>query len=196
MKKIVIGALVAGTVLAAAPAPAQILSGTINVSGTIAPKCQVVFPGPASPSFTSTVDLGDISQANGTLRPSNDLATLFNNGGGGSANLDFQIVCTTANPVVSIDADPIVSAATADTGYANRVDYLGVVDLDLIGPTTAQFTNDSTAGASSGGALAARLATGQTNLSITANTFRTAAATDVLVAGSYTGLITITVAPQ
>ena len=197
MRKIGLGALAIAIATIAAPASAQIVSGTINVSGTVAPKCQVVSPGPASQSFLSTVDLGDISRANGTLEDDGVLTTRFNAGGIQTANLQFQIVCTTAAPFVTVDADPILNGAgTAPTGYSARVDYTSQVTLDLVNGGSQAVSNLSSAGAPSSQALNARLVTGQNNLTVTATGFTAGNASDVLVAGAYSGVINITIAPS
>lgn len=194
MNKITIG-LLAGTVaFAAMPASAQTVNGTVNIVANIPGKCQVVSPGPAGSTFTSTVDLGDISAADGTLLPSATLAALFDAGGNAAANLEFQVVCNTATPQVTVDSDPILNATAADTGYANRVDYTGTVTFDTI-PGSDVVNNASTAASATSQALGGRLATGGTNVTVTASAFATPNATDVLIAGAYAGLISITIAP-
>ncbi|QLC22436.1 hypothetical protein HFP51_09740 [Parasphingopyxis sp. CP4] len=194
MKKIVFGSMTAALALAATPALSQSVNGVVNITANVPGKCQVVSPGPAGSSFTSTVDLGDISAADGTLLPSATLAALFNAGGSQTANLQFQVVCNTATPQVTVDSDPIVSATPAATGYANRVDYTGTVVFTTI-PGSVTVNNASTAASATSTALNGRLVTGGSNVTVTASNFATANATDVLVAGAYAGVINITIAP-
>lgn len=196
MKKIVLAALAASSALIAMPAAAQTVTGTVNITGSVAPKCQVIDGGgAASGSFTSTVDLGELSQSNGLLRTSASLSSQFNAGGTGSAQLTFRVVCTTAAPGVNVNADPIVNAATAPAGYANRVDYQADVAFSLVGPASQSVSNDSTAAATAA-SLTNRLTGTGNNVVITATNFRTPNATDVMVAGSYNGLITVTISPS
>ena len=66
MKKIVLTALAATTAFIAMPAAAQTVTGTVTLTGSVAPKCSVN-PGAAS-TFSASVNFGELSQANGTLR--------------------------------------------------------------------------------------------------------------------------------
>ena len=81
------------------------------------------------------------------------------------------------------------------TGYANTVHYNANVQLSLVGGNQT-LSNDTLL--VPGGATqtyTARLATGANNVSVTADTFRTPGASDVMLAGTYNGNIQITVAP-
>ena len=73
MRKIILAALAAGSVMAASPALAQTASGTVNVSGTVASKCSAITP------ISGTIALGELALANGTV----DSAF---SGAGGAAN--------------------------------------------------------------------------------------------------------------
>lgn len=190
MKKL-IGLSVAASLMAiASPAMAQSVTGTVNITGTVAPKCLVV-PG-ANSSFTTTVNLGELSQADGRL--AGDLETRFTQQGG--AGLNARVVCTTAAPTISVDATPITSATTADAGYANRIDFTANVAVTTTGGS-ASFSNSSAAPALGATAIGGRLANnGGNNIFITASNFATPAATDLLVAATdYTGQIVVVIAP-
>ncbi|QLC22434.1 hypothetical protein HFP51_09730 [Parasphingopyxis sp. CP4] len=179
---------------AAAPAAAQSVTGTVNITGSVGEKCLVTDPGPAGNTFTTTIDLGELAQADGTLRTG--IEADFNAGGTGASDVDFRVVCTTANPAVTVDADPIVSANSAPAGYANTIDYQADITFSLVANGSQTVSNDTTAGTPAAASLSDRLATGGTNVNVAGSNFRTPNATDVLVADpNYTGLITITIAP-
>jgi hypothetical protein len=198
MKKILLTALAAASALAiAAPAAAQDVTGTVNITGSVGEKCLVTEggDGPASSSFTANVDLGDLSTSAGVLR--SDLATAFNAGGTGGANLEFRVVCTTATPQITVDADPIVaSTATApDPTYADTIDYVAHVTFNLVAGGPQTVDNDTTDTPTSE-ALTARLAAAPDNVVITASDFTTGTGNEILVADdTYTGIIKITIAP-
>jgi type 1 fimbria pilin len=197
MNKILLTALAAVSALAiAAPASAQSVTGVVNITGNVASKCIVATPGaPTGPAtFGGTVALGDLAQANGTL--ATDLATRFN-AVGNNTQLQYKIVCTSANTNVSVDADPILaSTGLAQPGYANRVDYNANVAVTLVSGAGTPVSNDSSAAAATTANYSNRLAATGTNITVTADTFRTANLTDILVAdASYTGKITIVVSP-
>ena len=184
----------AAALISTAPAMAQSVTGTVNITGSVGEKCLVTDPGPAGSTFTTTIDLGELAQANGTLRTG--IATDFNAGGTGTSVVDFRVVCTTSNPFITVDADPIVSGNAAPTGYANTIDYQADITFSLVASGSQTVSNDSTAGAATSTSLTDRLATGGTNVNIAGSNFRTPTATDILVADpTYVGLVTITIAP-
>lgn len=192
MKKIVALSTVAlATALAAAPASAQSVSGTVTINGTVGEKCLVTDTG-ANPNanFGGIVDLGALDDTDGTLRTIAPIAA-----SGDLANLGFRVVCTTANPNVSVTAAPMLNVAAAPTGYANRIDFTADVDFDTVGGTQ-EFQAVTDATATVGGALANRLATGLDNVRVDLSGFNTPGADDVLVAGSYTGSVSITISPN
>jgi hypothetical protein len=192
VNKFMLMALGAGSMIAlAAPAAAQTVTGTINITGSVANKCSVL-PGSGS-TFGGTVALGELAQADGTM--ATDLATRFN-AAANAAQLNFRVVCNTANPTVAVDATPLTTAGAAPTGYASRIDYAAHVAVALTPSGTDTFSNDSRNAASAATATSARIANnGSNNVSVTADTFGTAALTDLLTSGSYTGNISIVIAP-
>lgn len=190
MKKL-LGLSVAASLLTLAnPALAQDVTGTVNITGTVAPKCLVV-PG-AGNSFETTVALGELAQADGRL--ATDLATRFQSIGG--AALQARVVCTTPAPTISIDATEITSAAPAASGYANRIDFTANVAVTTVSSEVA-FANSSTVGALAATPIGGRLANnGSNNISITASNFATPNVNDLLVAATdYTGRIVVVIAP-
>lgn len=176
--------------LITSPAEAQSVNGTVDITGSVAPKC-LVLPG-AGNSFGTLVALGELAQADGRL--ATDLSSRFSSIGG--TGLIARVVCTSANPTVAVDALEITSATPSTTGYANRVDFAARVALSVTPSGIDTISNDSRNAATGPTALSGRLANnGDSNIMITADTFATPVATDLLVAGSYTGRIDIVIAP-
>lgn len=183
-------ALAASAVIAS-PAAAQTVTGTVDITGTVAPKC-IVVPGAGS-TFGTTVALGELAQADGTLRT--DLATDFSSIGG--AGLVTRVVCTTANPTIAVNATALATAAPADSGYDNSIDFTARVLVDTTTTNDVLFTNDSADPDGSAVLIGGRLANnGGDNITIEASNFRTGALTDLLVASNaYSGQIVVVIAP-
>lgn len=188
--KTVLAILAAGTALAiASPAMAQNTTGTVNITGSVAPKC-IVVPGGGN-TFTRTVALGELAGVDGKMRT--DLAASFN-----AAAVSARVVCTTAAPTISVDADPIAAAtATAVAGYDNSIDFTAHVAVTTTGGPAGPFSNDSAAAAGVDTAIGGRVANnGSDNIAITADTFRTNTIDDLLAADPvYTGKITLVIKP-
>ena len=185
MKKIVLLALAASTVAVATPASAQTVTGTINLTGSVAPKCFVV-PGNGS-TFGETVAFGELAQASGVLRT--DLATAF-------GTKTYSVLCTTANPNISVDSTALATTAPAATGYDNSIDFQASVALTTVAANAGPFLNDSSNAALASTPVGSRLANGSGNISITTSNYRTGALTDLLVADpTYTGSIVVVIAP-
>lgn len=192
-KSLMIGAAVASAL--AVPAGAQTVTGTINITGTVASKCAVVGGGSAT-TFTDNVNLGELAQANGTLEASGTLAARFL--GAGGAAPAFRVVCNSATPRVAVDATELTTAGAVGAGYTNRIDYTAHVTVARAAGGTVTFDNATTAGASApttvGGAISG--AAGN-NVTVTADNFvTTAGPTALLVAGTYNGQIAVTITPS
>ena len=184
MKKIATFAL-AASALIAAPAMAQNVTGTITLNGNVASKCSVS-PGSGN-TFAQTVDFLELAQANGTLR--SGLATDF-------GTRSATVVCNTGTPKVSVDANPLATGGTAATGYDNSIDYTASVAVTAVGANTGPFINASNAAAGTATAVGSALATSASNVQITTSGYGTNNATDVLVAGAYTGNIIVVISPN
>jgi hypothetical protein len=187
MKKIALIALAASAAIAT-PAAAQTVTGTINITGSVAPKCFVIAPAAGS-TFGGTVAMGELAQSNGTLLPSATLSTTF--GAAGAGVLTAQVVCTSANPEVSVTSEPLANAAAADPGYDNSIDYTADVTFTRVGGTTL-VSDPSAVAAATTATLASRLTGTGTNVSVASSGWT---ASGILVSGSYTGKITIVIAP-
>lgn len=194
MKKLALVAMTAAAALAT-PAMAQTTTpitttGTIIINGSVTPKCSVV-PNNAGNTWGTTVSLGELAQADGTL--ATDLASRFTTIG--ATGLSAKVVCTSADADVTVDAEPLVGPTGAlPGGYTNTIHYIADVTFNKTdGPL--KVANDSNQGATSQ-ALGGRLAPTNANITVATNTWRTLAAGDLLIAGAYTGRIVVTVAPK
>lgn len=190
MKKISVTAALLATVIAI-PAAAQSVSGSVVINGLVAPKCLVVSPGAAASTFNTVVSLGDLANADGTMRT--DLATAFSAAGNASNGLTAKVVCTTSTPTIAISATPLATGGTPAAGYDNSIDYTANIAVTTVGGTNpfSATTTTPLVATSVGG----RLATGADNILVTASGFATNNPTDVLVSGAYTGTISFTIAP-
>lgn len=192
MKKFVLAAMGAASMIAlASPAAAQSTTGTITLTGSVAPKCMVI---PAnSLTWGTTIPLGEMAQADGRIKPSSYFEGLIN----GTAGTTARIVCTSATPTISVDATAITSAAPTATGYDNSIDFNAKVAVTTT-TGTANFANDSSAAALAATAIGGRVANnGGDNIVVTTENFRTNnLTTDLLVAATdYTGSIVVVIAP-
>lgn len=188
MKKIALAALAATTAFIAMPAAAQTVTGTVTITGSVAPKCSVT-PGNGN-TFARTVAFGELSQANGTLRTG--LAADFD----AAAAPGVQIVCNTNTPQVTVTSLPLANVTAAAAGYDNSIDYTAHVAVSKAGGGTTTIDDDSAVAAGTGPAPVGGALLNGVNVAITADNFRTNTATDILVAGSYSGTVTILITPS
>lgn len=190
MKKIALIVMTAAAAIAT-PAMAQTteVTGTINITGSVAPKCFVIGEAVGS-TFGTTVAMGELAQANGTLKSSADLSATFASVGG--AGLDARVLCTSATPDVSVLAEPLVNEVAAPAGYDNSVDYQADVAFSLVGGTTENVSDPSTDVDATTDTLSARLNGTGTNVRVRTSNW---SASGTLVAGSYAGKITVVISP-
>lgn len=177
---------------AAAPAAAQSTSGKVTIEGTVGDKCIVTDAGDVpSPDFGGFINLGALDAADGKLRNIGTIAASSNLG-----DLGFRVVCTTASPVVSVTAAPMVNpTGSATGGYANTVHFTADANFFVVGGNNNyQVVTDGTA--TSGGTLTNRLATGPDNVQISLSNFHTPGTADVMTSGTYTGSVSITISPN
>ena len=197
MKKIILAALAAGSALASTPASAQAsTSGEVHITGTVADKCVVTATGtPPAGSFGGSVSLGALDGTDGKLKASATLASTF--AAAGASNLSYRVVCTTPKTEVTVNADDLVNTgATVTTGYANTVRYKANVALTMVGGNETLSNDSFDVAAGNSATYTKRMSTaGTSNISVTADTFRTPDVNDVMLAGTYSGKITITLAP-
>jgi type 1 fimbria pilin len=175
-------ALVAATMGLVGAASAQTTTGTVTVTGSVGEKCTVT-GGDSSTAFSDEFALGELADTDGTL------ATIPNQSTSGEG---WRVHCTTA-PDVSITATSLANVAPdPGAGYSNSVTYTAHADFSLVsgGPTTISAISG---GGPTATTLAAHLSNSVDNVVIRANTFVDSG--DVLVAGAYSGLITVTITP-
>jgi hypothetical protein len=201
MKRILMTAGASALLLAlAGTASAAATTGEIDITGTVASKCTVTAggPGPNGSNFGATVPLNELADANGHLRSDIQSSTPIS-----ALNLGFTLTCTGANAGVVVKADPMLNAAAAPTGYANRVDFTANAHFLLISAPSSTSTLDvsdtSNLVATGSGAFGASkyLQNVANNVVVSAYSFGTTnTATDVMVAGAYAGDILVTITPS
>jgi len=189
MKKLAYLSLAAASAIAlASPAAAQTVTGTVDITGTVAAKCLVV---PANSStFAASVNLLELAKADGTLEDSAVLESRFT---AATGSLSAKVICTSATPTVAVTASPLLNVATADPGYTNRIDYTANIDVVTVSGSVDVDDLSSNPAATST-TLSARLANSPDNVTVDASAF-TATSGALLVAGTYNGQIVVTVTP-
>jgi hypothetical protein len=192
----------------AATASAVPVTGTVNVIGHVDSSCTVTTGGSGQTFTTATfggagVQLDDGTGHLNTAWGSQPFAT-------GAALGNFEVTCNNANPTITLAATPMNTAGSPATGYANIVHYNAYADfLTITGVTPATVhvptgnaglaTTDALAGATTGGV---GLGAGvffqnvANNVVIRADSFGTNGGNgNVLIPGTYTGVITLTITP-
>ena len=193
MKNIVLLALAASTVAVATPAFAQNATGTVDITGTVADRCQVT---PVTGgNYVTSRDLLELSQADGTIEASATLATRF--GVAGSTAPTFRLICTTRAPKVSVNASLLLHETAGlqapVAGYTGTINYTAAIKVRTV--DGSEDVSDTTADGSTDLTLASRLAASGNNVEITASGFNTGASS-LLNAGSYSGQIVVTISPS
>lgn len=173
MRKLMILAVPAA--LAAVPALAQTsdVTGTVQVSGSVAPRCQFVAP------TTVQLELGELAQsANGEL----DTTKVD----GQSKKLNGW--CNNASARIWVEAQPLTNTASAGTSgsFTNVVDYTATANAGSAAPT------DTSAVAGAGTSASLGLFSGEIDVVLSAST----AGGKKLVAGSYNGNVIVTLSPN
>lgn len=117
-------AVLALSALTATQASAQSVTGTVNVHGTVAPRCGSTFNGDTS--FSGTINLGELTASNGAILPG--LATSTTNSPAGAA--DFFVGCSSTQFNVTLNATRLINPASvpAPPGSAT-IDYTAEVKI-------------------------------------------------------------------
>jgi hypothetical protein len=194
MKHLLLATTAAVGVLAAASSAsaADLLTGTITLTGHVDSKCSVVPNG--GTTFGASHDLGDISQSNGTLRANMQTTTA-------TTADSFQVSCTGANLGVHVNADAMTNATAAPAGYASTVNFTGRAVFQRVnaaGPVAALTVDNVSGTATTDNTLGAGnfLAATPANITISTFSFTTGTNTELLVAGGYSGQVVVTVTPS
>jgi hypothetical protein len=181
--------LVTAAALLALPqmALAQQVTGTINLTGSVAGRCSVLGGGQA---FSETINLGELSGPDGRIRTDMTDASP-------DAIRSFSVVCTSATPRVRLSATRLSTGVTAPAGYANNIDFTSqLAVLQASGtPPSITYTTASSLPAPTDVQLTAPLANAADNVTLRVYSFGTAAGA-LLVAGAYTSVILITISPS
>jgi hypothetical protein len=191
-KTILIGAALLG--LAVAPAVmAQTVTGTVNVTGSVAAKC-VVITGGAGASFSGSIPLGELAGTDGTL--ASTLSGSTNASPAGSTQ--FRVNCNSVAPKVTISSTrlALTPTATAPTGYTGVIDYTAALDAALSSGSTQTVSYATAAAlpAATVQSLSSSLANAANNLTVKAYALNTGAGA-LLMAGNYASVISITIEP-
>jgi hypothetical protein len=186
--------------LAATPAAAQSVNGTVNVTGTVGGRCSIVQPGGGAEvqTFTGAIDLKRLDAADGTLRSTlvgSSAATPADN-----LNVATRVVCTSANPTVGISATRLNTGGATDPGlgYSNDINYTAQIKVNTAsGGTKAVSYSTLAGGAAATAQLGERIAAGNNN-NVEVSVFGLNAeggATSLLAEGQYTSTVTVFINP-
>lgn len=117
-------AVLALSALTATQASAQSVTGTVNLHGTVAPRCGSTFNGDTT--FSGTINLGELTGSNGAILPG--LAASNSNSPAGVA--DFFVGCSSTQFNVTMNATRLVNPASvpAPPGSAT-IDYTAEVKI-------------------------------------------------------------------
>ncbi|MBB3860355.1 hypothetical protein GGQ88_001621 [Novosphingobium hassiacum] len=198
MKKFLL--LSAGVAIAAAanPAAAQSVTGTVNVTGSVAGRCSVVAPGgSAVQTFSGTIGLGQLDEDDGTLKSSLEGTTA---GASGGTPVETRVVCTSASVNIDVTAETLANGTRGTapaSGYANEINYTAEMQVALASGSSDNKVTFDTATAATATKTVGRLAASGNNVTVKAYGFATkGGASGLLVAGDYTSTITVNVAPS
>jgi hypothetical protein len=185
MKRLVVALLLAG---APSLAAAQSTTGTINLTGSVAPKCAVANVQDSS-TFSGSIGLGELSGQNGQLSSTLTGSTVT------GASQSFQVMCNSATPTVKLSASPLTgdAAGAAPSGYSKVINYTATVDVVQSSGSFPQLTQVSN-NAQASRALTAPLANAANNVTVGANSFNTTSGA-ILMSGNYAGTITVEITP-
>lgn len=167
--------LLAPLALIASPAMAQSATGTVDISGTVAGRCLFTLP-------NQTISLGELSLT-GTGATAGKLDVSKVNGR--TATLNGW--CNNTAATMSVTTTQLTNPASAVTGFDNRIDYTATATANSVS------ANDSSIGAGAGVAQTVGQFTGDVTVALSAASTPTSG---LLVAGSYTGNVVVTLSPS
>lgn len=175
MRKLMI--LAVPVALAASPVFAAIpsgdVTGTVEVSGSVAARCQFVAP------TTVQLELGELS-----LSTNGELDTTKVDG----QSKKLNGWCNGASAQISVEAEPLTNTASAGTSgsFANVVNYTATANAGSVAPT------DDSAVTGAGSPVTLGLFSGDIDVVLSAST----AGSKKLVAGGYNGNVIVTLSPN
>lgn len=161
-------AFVASAAFAANPS----VTGTVNVTGSVADRCQFTLA-------SANINLSELTQNDGTLDPA-----IVNAG-----SADLTAWCNGTAATIAVQANPLVNtgyAGPAVSGFTNRVDFTGAATANAV------TVSDSSVGAPSASAPSGvGIFTGNVHVALSA-----ASASGKLIAGGYNGSVVVTLTPN
>ncbi len=108
------------------PVTAQTVTGTVNVHGFVAPRCGSTLNGDSS--FNGTINVGELTQTNGTLSPT--LSGSTTNSPVGIAS--FLVGCTGGGAIVTLSATRLTNpVAPSLPTSSNDIDFTAEVKISL-----------------------------------------------------------------
>lgn len=161
-------------VLAAVPAAAQDSTGTVAIDGSVAGRCLFTTP-------NQTISLGEMALS-GSSTSAGRLDTSTVNG----ENATLVGWCNSSAAGMTVEAFPLLNAASAATGFTNRVDFTATAAANAANGT------DSSLVAGAGTQVAVGMFTG--NVVVTLSD-ASAPSDNLLVAGTYNGSVEVTLTP-
>lgn len=196
MKRLLIASAALLTTVLAAPAFAQSVSGTINVTGSVATKCQVIPVVGDGSSFTGLIALGELADSDGTLKDT--LQSTTSGSPAGSVQVRVNCSGSTANLSLSSTRLSDNNVATPPTGYSDDINYTSRLSVNLAtgGPTVLTYDSTSLPAASTG-STTAPLANAANNVTVSMyNLHAEGGDTDLLVASTlYASTISVLITP-
>ncbi|HWE48080.1 MAG TPA: hypothetical protein VG407_18835 [Caulobacteraceae bacterium] len=191
--------LIASTVAAlafAGAASAQSVTGTVNVTGSVAAKCFVVGGGDPS-SFSGTIALGELA-SDGTNGPEGTLRTNLPTAAetvGYEATA--QVNCTSSNVAVSLLATKLDAGLGVPAGsYTSTVNYTAGLNLLLDSTGTGAFTyNTLTASGATTGTTGAPLQNAANNVTVSVWNFGSQGGPLLRAATTYASTVTVNISP-
>ncbi|WP_126176158.1 hypothetical protein [Tsuneonella rigui] len=168
--------LLAPVALAATPALAQTAdaTGTVSIDGSVAGRCLFTTP-------SATISLNELA-----LSGSDTNAGKLNTAAVNGKTATLVGWCNSAAAGMTVQAFPLLNAATSATGFTNRVDFTATATANSASGT------DTTLVAGSGTPVSVGMFTGNVGVALSASS---APGNALLVAGTYNGSVEVTLSP-
>lgn len=181
-------------VLCASNAGAQTVTGTVTVSGFVAPRCGATYAG--NSSFSGTIELGELSAPNGALSPAFTGSTSSNP----AASTIFLVGCNQGASEVTVSATRLSNPSlVGDPSASDDIDFTAEAKIALSagGFAFVNYTTAATLPAPTTALVSGTFAnTASGNFEVRVYGFAAEmGAASILVAGTYTSTISITVTP-
>lgn len=172
MRKLIIAA---GTALVlATPAAAQDATGTVTIGGSVSGRCMFTVG-------NDSITIPELAQT-GTGASAGRLDPATVNG----LSRTLRGWCNNAAAGMTVEAFPLLNGAAAATGFTNRVNYTATATANGFN------TNDTSLNPGVGSTVSVGMFTGDIVVGLSA---ASAPSDNLLVAGSYTGRVEVTLTP-